>query len=259
MGGAGVAGCSGPQTMVWNPAATASLRGFAASAGYCVWFLGAHQQSAFVVRQLRQLRVGFGVSGFSAGEFEWRGDLPSKEPVGTFEPEDLTAFLNTAVPVSDLAAFGVSGRFYYSRLLSYSASGFGTDLGVRLEPVAGFLLGASVTDFGTTLTYEREKAWLPTRGRLGLTWSRRVFGQRLELSADGSYCFNTATFRLQTGVEWEIAEVICLRGGCDVSTGGVRPTLGLGLRRGRVGLDYSLERLGYDLGVAHRVSLSVGG
>lgn len=259
MGGAGVACGKGPQAMVWNPAATSELHDFAAHVGYCAWFLGTHQQSAFVTRELQGVRAGLGVSSFAAGQFEWRNDVPTEDPAATFEPADITAYLNAALPIGRAVAIGASGRFYYSRICSYSASGYGADMGLRIQPLTSLVLGASVTDFGTALTYEREKASLPTRGRLGAAWAGRVFDQRVVLAADGSYYFYLSAFTFQTGVELELFQLLSLRGGCDISAGGVRPTFGLGLRRGKAGIDYSLQALGYDLGAAHRLSFSLGG
>lgn len=258
MGATGVASGYGPQAIFWNPAVAAKLEKLAFSAGYCAWFLGAHQSSVFVVRRLSTLRVGVGLSSFSAGKLEWRDDIPSETPIGTFEPQDLTAYVNAAMPLDRLLSVGLSGRFYYSHIQAHSASGLGIDLGLRSEPLTDLALGAAVLDLGTPLTYEREKVWLPTRGKLGVAWTPKLFGQRVTLAVDGSYSFNSGLPSVHAGGEFELAELLCVRGGCGISSQGIRPALGLGLHHSQVAIDYSLEQVGYDLGVAHRLALRLG-
>ncbi|MBM3315781.1 hypothetical protein FJY71_08110, partial [candidate division WOR-3 bacterium] len=99
MGGTGCASAIGPQAVAWNPAATADAGSFAAVAGYTKWLLDTRQQSLFLSRGLGGFALGAGVSSFAAGSFEYREEVPTGEPLGTFEPVELTVYLNASRPV----------------------------------------------------------------------------------------------------------------------------------------------------------------
>jgi hypothetical protein len=229
-------------------------------AGYTKWLLDTRQQSLFLARGLGPVTLGAGVSSFAAGTFEYRLEVPTDDPLGTFEPVELTAYLNASRslgPVgTPLGSLGASLRYFYSKIMSYEASGFGFDLGARYRPLGGLVLGASLVDFGQTLSFVRGRTWLPTRVRLGVSYSACFAGWRLTLAADGSYFMYSSEYGGQAGLEVEPVRLLQARAGYDTRAGGV--SFGLGLRPGRFLVDYSFAPLRYDLGAAHRISIGLG-
>jgi hypothetical protein len=258
MAGVGVASAVGPQAIALNPAAGAGIRSFSAVASYSKWALDSRHQSAFVGRNLSVLNVGFGVSSFSSGVFEYR-IRPSEVPLGTFTPTDISAYLNVARSFGSIVQAGLTGRYYYSRVLDDDAGGFGVDGGVRVMPLKGLALGASVVDLGKTMSYRREVFWLPTRARLGAKYDVHPFERgRVTVAADAGYLPNTREFGLALGGEFAFADVVALRAGYDVLSDGGRLAFGLGLRAAALRFDYSLVALGFDMGMAHRISVALG-
>jgi hypothetical protein len=259
MAGTGVASAFGPQAIVLNPAAGAGIDGFAAVASYAKWLLDTHHQSLFVSRNFSALCVGAGVSSFSAGEFEYRVK-PTEEPIGTFTPTDFTAYLNLARPIGDMVQAGLTGRYFYSRVYDSDAAGFGIDGGVRVMPVKRLTVGASVVDFGKTMSYVREVFWLPTRGRLGVSYDVLPFERaRLTLAVDGSYFLYSGVPGAVAGLEFAWSEVVALRAGYDFLSQANHLNFGLGLRAGMFRFDYSFAAMNLDLGGAHRISVGLGG
>ncbi|MCX6842400.1 MAG: PorV/PorQ family protein [candidate division WOR-3 bacterium] len=258
MAGTGAASAFGPQAITLNPAAGAGVAGFAAVASYTKWILDTHHQSLFVARNFSALCVGVGVSSFSAGEFEYRVK-PTEEPIGTFSPTDFTAYLNLARPIGSIVQAGLTGRYFYSRVYDNDAAGLGIDGGVRVLPVKRLTVGASVVDFGKTMSYVREVFWLPTRGRLGVSYDLVPFEHgRVTLAADGSYFFYSRVQGAAAGLEFAWSEVVALRAGYDFLSQANHLNFGLGLRAGVFRFDYSFSAMNLDLGGAHRVSVGLG-
>jgi len=258
MAGTGAASAFGPQAIALNPAAGAGIAGFAAVASYANWILDMHHQSLFVARNLSSVCVTAGVSSFSAGSFEYRVK-PTEEPLGTFTPTDVTAYLNLARPIGKMVQAGLTGRYFYSRVYDSDATGIGLDAGVRVMPVERLTLGVSIVDFGKTMSYEREIFWLPTRSRLGASYDLRPFDRgRLTFAADGSYFVYSKVAGAAAGLEFAWNEVVMLRAGYDLLSEANHLNFGLGLRTGVFRFDYSLAAMGLNLGGAHRVSVGIG-
>lgn len=274
MAGTGAASAFGPQAIAVNPAAGAGTNGFSAVASYAKWLLDTHHQSLFVGRNLSALNVGFGVSSFSAGQFEHR-IKPTEDPIGTFTPTDFTAYLNLARPIGNIVQVGLTGRYYYSRIYDNDAEGLGVDGGIRVTPIDGLTLGASVVDFGKTMYFVREVFWLPTRGRLGASYDLVPFEHgRLTFAADGSYFVYNKVVGAAAGLEFCWSDVAMVRTGYGFMSDANHPVdvrnlfktiqnkgnlnFGLGVQAGLFRFDYSFAAMSFDLGGAHRVSVGVG-
>jgi len=258
MAGTGAASAFGPQAIAINPAAGAETNGFAAVASYAKWLLDTHHQSLFVGRSFPALRVGFGVSSFSAGQFEYR-IKPTEDPIGTFTPTDFTAYLNLARSIGNMVEVGLTGRYYYTRVYDNDAEGVGLDGGVRVIPIDGLTLGASIVDFGKTMYFVREVFWLPTRARLGASYDLVPFENwRVTFAADGSYFLYSKLTGAAAGLEFAWSDVVALRAGYDLLSEANHLNFGLGLRAGLVRFDYSFAAMNLDLGGAHRISVGVG-
>jgi hypothetical protein len=260
MGNAGVASGFGPQAMVWNPAATAGVLGFAARASYTKWMLDTHQEAVYVVRNLRALNVGVGVTGFSAGKFEYRTEVPTEEPLGEFEPGDFHFHLNVARSFGSMVDLGLTGRLYYTKAFEEYALGPGLDVGIRVRPVCGLVLGASVVDFARTMAYQREVFRVPVRARLGAAYDMAASEHiSVSVTGEGSYYFYARSFDAQTGLEVGWSDFVFLRVGGEWLGETIRPAAGLGVKAGGIRFDYSFTPLNDNLGQAHRFALALGG
>jgi hypothetical protein len=258
MAGTGAASAFGPQAIAINPAAGVGPDGFAATASYAKWILDTHHQSLFVARRFPALCVGLGFTSFSAGQFEYR-IKPTEDPIGTFTPTDFTAYLNLSRRIGDKVQVGLTGRYFYTRIYEYDATGLGVDGGVRVMPIKRLTVGASVVDFGKTMYYVREEFRLPARGRLGASYDFIPFEHgRLTVAADGSYFLSSKVAGAAAGLEFAWSEVVALRAGYDFLSEANHLNFGLGLRAGLFRFDYSFAAMNLDLGGAHRVSVGIG-
>ncbi len=259
MGNTGVASAIGAQAMSWNPAASAGVRGFAASASYVKWLLDTRQQSLSLVRGFGFASLGVGLSVFEGGAFEHRAEVPIEEPLGEFMPYDFNFRLNVSRSFGPVVQAGLSGRYYYSKIMESTAHGPGLEAGVRVGPVEGLTVGASVVDFGKNLVYYRESFRLPTRARLGMGYGLCLGSARFDLGLDGSYFVYTGAVNVHSGVEFRWDELVALRAGHEWLDGQSRFGFGLGLMLSQFRFDYSFTPLNDDLGTAHRVSVGLSG
>jgi len=258
MGGTGVASAFGPQAIAINPAAGAGISGFDGVASYSKWLLDMHHQSVFVARGFPALSISLGLVSHSDGQVEYRTE-PTDSPIGTFTPTDFTGYVNLARSIGSKVQVGLTGRYFYTRIYDYDAAGFGVDGGVRVTPIQRLTVGASVVDFGQTLYYVSEEFWLPTRGRLGVSYDFLPFARtRLTLSADGSYFFYSGEKGAAAGLEFAWHDQVALRAGYDFLSQANHLDFGLGLRAGRFRFDYAFAPMQFDLGGAHRVSIGFG-
>ena len=260
LGNTGVASASGAHGIAWNPAAAAQVSDFSADVSYAKWLLDSHQQSLFLVRNLKVLNAGLGVVGLTAGNFEHRNEVPTEEPLGLFRPTEYAFSLNLSRSFGRWVDAGVTGRYYYSKVLEDAAHGPGVDLGVRVYPLNGLVVGASLVDFGKNLAYVRESYRLPTRARAGISYSQ-CLGGRLHANAElqGSYFVYTGTPNVHAGLEVGWSETVSVRAGCEWLGERLRPGFGVGLAFGTFRFDYALTLLNDDLGQAHRVAVGLGG
>ena len=258
MAGTGVASAFGPQAIAVNPAAGAATDGFAATASYARWILDTHHQSLFVARSFPALCVGLGFTSFSAGQVEYR-IKPTEDPIGTFTPTDFSAYLNLSRPFGKMVQAGLTARYFYSRISEDVAAGLGIDGGVRVMPVKGLTVGASIVDFSRKMYYVQEEFLLPTRGRLGASYDIVPFDRgRVTVTADGSYFLYSKVTGAAAGLEFAWSEVVALRAGYDFLSEANHLNFGLGLRAGLFRFDYSFAVMNFDLGGAHRVSVGLG-
>jgi hypothetical protein len=258
MGGTGVASAFGPQAISVNPAAGAATDGFAATVSYAKWILDTHHQSLFVARSYPALCIGLGVTSFSAGQFEYRIN-PTEDPIGTFTPTDITAYLNLARPIGKMVQVGLTARYFYSRVSENDAAGLGLSGGVRVMPVDRLTLGASIVDFGKKLYFVQEEFLLPTRGRLGASYDIVPLDRvRLTVTADGSYYPYSKVTGAAAGLEFAWNDVVALRAGYDFLSEANHLNFGLGLRAGLFHLEYSYAVMNLDLGGAHRIAVGLG-
>ncbi|MEO0078267.1 MAG: hypothetical protein ABIK86_04615, partial [candidate division WOR-3 bacterium] len=193
---------------------------------------------------------------FSAGEFEYRVK-PTEQPIGTFTPTDLTAYLSLARSLGPRIQLGLTGRYYYTRIMEYDGSGPGLDVGFRAIPFENTTISVSLLDFGKTISYQREVFWLPTRIRGGISHTLPLGELALAGTVDGSYFIYNRKGDVRAGIELAWNRSLFLRAGYGLFVSSPA-SLGLGARAGLVRLDYAYMPLGFDLGSTHRFAVTLG-
>lgn len=258
MGGAGVASAQGPQAIYFNPAAISRYEKFSANVHYAKWFLDTHHQSFFLVRNAKIFNIGIGIVNFSYGKVEQREDKPTDEPIGYFDPQDFSLFLTLSRALDDRTAIGASGKFYYQKIFSNTASGGGIDVGLKFNLSSNILLGFSVINFGTMLRYQREKFWLPTEVKIGASYETAINNNGLVGTADLSYFAYDEKLSLGVGAEYALNDFLYLRGGYRPFSEAGKISSGFGVKLNNIRFEYSFSPYAFNLGTTHRFSIGFG-
>ncbi|KAF0125604.1 MAG: hypothetical protein FD189_2243 [Elusimicrobia bacterium] len=259
LGGGGLA-APAPDSVFFNPAALAGLRGAYAVSGYESLLESAYRASLAVSIP------GSGGTTWSAGAvfgsggkldlLDARGDYG-----GSFTHYDAALFVSAAFPLRD-GGFGFSLKGIRSALGDVSALGAAVDLGYMSYSRRrdGADMALTLRNLGTPLKYEEESDPLPLELAAGLLW-RYAGGFRL--MADGRMPVDHAPYFImggEYGVPFGSAASFALRAGFSSKSlddlgaaGSISGGFGLGL--GAAAFDYAFVPYG-DLGSTHRVTLS---
>ncbi|MBN1211436.1 MAG: PorV/PorQ family protein [candidate division Zixibacteria bacterium] len=173
MGGAFTGLADDESALYYNPSGIASLEGRRFIAGYHNYFVDL--QSGFVgyIQQLseRQFIAGY-INYLNYGDFIKTDELGNVDPNGTFGGGDLLMAATFAVKYNDQFMFGVSGKFIYEKLESYSATGAALDLGGKYTSDRGrYQAGVAIQNLGfqfSALGEEKNDLPLTVRGGLAV-------------------------------------------------------------------------------------------
>lgn len=263
LAGTGVANAQGPQAMFFNPAITGKLEKTAVSLSYNNWFLDMYQQSLFVVKPLPILNLGLGITNFNPGELEMRPNQPLESPIGKFSPADFSFYLNLSRKLDERVLLGISGRYYYEKILDYTATGYGIDIGLWFKVLSGFDVGFSVINFGSTMHFIRDEFWLPTRLITGINYDFNLRPNiKTALVSDMSYFVYDKSVELKSGIETQIFQKYFMRAGYNFSNAiNHQPnsfTIGLGVIVKRIRLEYAFTPYQMGLDDTHHFSIGFG-
>lgn len=259
MGGAAVAVSEGAAAIFWNPANNAlSDRGTDLLLQHQRYLGQFNHEAAAVAHRAGGGVIGLVFSGLYADELVRRGEDQVGIPEGTFRPYDAAIGLSYARALGDRLAVGVTGKFLYETLDTYSDTGFAFDLFLAHRAmIDGLSFGASLTNLGSQMNVRNQPFDLPAAARLGVAWTPSApwLAGRLTMAADMMFP-NDNTEKTHLGAEYRLLGEFALRAGTRLNYDNQGLTAGAGFRTGRVGIDYAYEESkvsGFDDG--HKFSL----
>jgi hypothetical protein len=162
--------------------------------------------------------------------------------------------LSCARSVRDNLSLGLTGKFLYEKIYIESASGLAFDLGLLYRHFFPHLnLGFSLRNIGRVSKLKEEPIKLPMVMQLGVSYQFHL--------APGSVlvCFDLELPRdsgnnLHFGTEYQLCQLLSLRGGYQTGHEERNIAAGLGLRVGRWRFDYAYVPYYFGLGDTHRIS-----
>ncbi|MBN1435014.1 PorV/PorQ family protein [Candidatus Fermentibacterales bacterium] len=266
MGGAFTGMTGDPNALYWNPAALASVSVSTITSSYTSYLMD--MQAGFVgwVGPRSSDVIGVSANYFYGGSFV---RTTMSEPQGTgeeFSSSSIALSASYARSLTPCLSAGVTGRFVYSSIDTYSGSGAVLDLGAIYSPpgLEGAAIGLAVRNAGIqTKAFYEEKDPMPTEVAAGASY--RFLGNRLVLAADLTYPFH-GDFNAAVGTEYTPLDLLSVRLGtsmsdmdaADAAGGGFVDgmSFGMGTRWHTLALDYAFRPFA-DLGSIHRISLNV--
>ena len=241
MGGAFVAVANDVSTIYDNPAGLAELNSYEVIFTHTEWLVDTDFDfGAFAMDLGGTGTFGIMVMSFSSGEMPVR-NVQAPEGTGEFfEVQNLAAGLSYARSLTDNFAVGLTVKYISERIWHMSASSFAVDIGtIFTTPFWGVRLGASITNFGSTMKlegrdikfaqdpdhvnignvsvvnaeYEMKEYSLPLRFQVGL--AKDVIESdynRLTIAIDALHP-NDNFESVNTGFEYGFKELVFIRGG----------------------------------------------
>jgi len=247
MGDVGVAMWGGGLPVWGNPAGLVPLVGKKFVVSQVLWFQGIKQEYLGMARGTGPRAWGVGLTYSGVGGLEHR-EGPSGEPQGTFGVYDVALGLSGAGEVGPVV-LGGTVRVLCEKIYLYETKGIGVDFGFLWPtPVRGLMFGGAVSHLG----YVKDVP-LPREIRAGVGYRRGAFWGGME-----ACLLRDRAPQMRVGGEVQIGG-LSLRAGYVIGQEERNVAAGVGLRVGRLQVDYAWVPYYYDLGDTHRVCVHLGG
>lgn len=198
--------------------------------------------------------IGLYVASGKVANIERRGDIPSLEPMGNFDENNLFAAVLFAQKINRFS-LGLAFKYAYEKIDFGSANAFMIDLGGQASLSDEITAGLAFKHIGTKPKFIDKSYQLPREYRMGLSYKPGTFKNRLECLAEG-ILFNDSRPKYNFGLEYGDNRIYALRIGYGVLYDSRGFTLGGGLIYRQFKFDYAFVPYKHDLGNAHRFTLT---
>ncbi len=259
MGEAFTAVADDATSIYWNPAGMAAVEEVELNLTHNEWLMGIRFEQATVVNEMWGGAAGLSFTGLYYGSLDRYGDYPSLTPDGTFSPYDMALSFGYARDIIPNVALGAAFKIIYSKIDFESATGYAFDLGVtHRTKIEGLILAAAMLNLGPQTSFVEEKFYPPFQLRLGGAYEIRkeALHGGLILAADVVFP-NDNDAKAHFGLEYAYQRLLMLRLGYKNGYDVQGATMGAGIVWNSLRFDYAYMPIDYDLGDAHRFSLTV--
>ncbi len=242
----------------WNPAGLSAIRRTRLAFTHTEWLQDISNDFLAVAFPAFSGGVGLSVFSNQVDGIE-RRDIPSVEPIGTVDANDIAASLSYARTLSDRLSAGVTLKYLYEKIYLESASGYAFDFGLRFQsgslPVAAALVLQNV---GAMNDLQSESIRLPTTLRAGLAYQvdLMTIDGTLSLVAD-AIKVRDAEWRAGFGAEVAVKQHFSLRLGYQTGFDDKSVSGGFGLHVSRYNVDYGYTPFSSGFGDTHRFSFGL--
>ena len=252
MGGAFTAVDGGLDSVSYNPAGLSGAAGPALMADYTLGVAGDNFSFAGYAQPLPFGTLALGFTYFDAGSIHLILSDGTDQNVSA--ERDMAASAGLSVPLAAGVTAGVLLRGFRGELAQQAtARGYSADAGlVWHSPIEGLNLGAAIQNAGPDVKYEVQGDPLPLTARFGVSYDLRTSQSSPEAAPHFARFLMTAdavkvkdeTASGGAGLEMDMpmgaSAGMALRLGYVLGGGPSSITAGVGLRQGRLCLDYAL-------------------
>lgn len=213
-----------------------------------VWNWVADVQGAYMGIDLSQAH--FSVQTMRSGELEMRGEIPTEDPISTFEYTLFNGGGAYARKFNDFTV-GLGVELIYERSLNTSATGLAFNLAGAYPLNEQLLLSGGLRHFGVSGKLDEESTTLPSE-----VWGAADIqvGPATILTE-----INTGSFPLAAGFAYPLLESFELLGGLQLEmaepSSKIHPSLGFASTWTTFTLSYSIYQIDHALGFRHFVTL----
>lgn len=246
-------------SIYWNPAGLSKVTNHQTLLAHTFWYVDVYHEYAAYVYPINPEWGAAGVSITYLGTtFEKRaGDTDTPDSTGSIG--DLAIGLSYGRKVIWDINAGITAKYINSRLDTYSAGGFGIDLGLQgyFPWWDRLMMGLTVTNILASLKYIDESFPVGKTVDFGLA-VKDLFFNNLNITTDLRLLTNMSYFSANFGAEyiWNISEEWSFSPRAGFKTYNTQISAGFGARFQSYQLDYAFIPHA-DLGGAHRISFGI--
>ncbi len=247
-GSAYVATADDPLGVMWNPAGLSYMNQNELRLENARLFEDTSINSiGFAVPGSRWPSLGVAMVSLGSGEFQRTNDM--NDPLGSFKEAETAWLLTTSKALTPRMALGANFKLVQQTIESFSAGGFGMDVGALVQATPDLKLGLSMMNVGgPSLKLRDTEETYPAQFRGGAALSLLQSRALVAFEVDHSEGLGT---RYHAGAEYWILSGIALRMGWDQEGGSGGFTYRFAPR---YALDYAAAD--HPLGLQHRVGVS---
>jgi hypothetical protein len=219
-----------------------------ASVTLSVWNWVADIQGAYMGIALDNIHLSF--QAMNSGELELRNDIPTEEPLSTFQYNIFNTGAGYAREMGPVI-LGLGAELVYERSLNASATSLSLNLAAAYPVGDHFILSSGMRHFGISGELDKESTSLPSE-----LW--------LEVDADFNQLsvmteINSGSFPAAVGLSYSLMDKFQLMGGIQLESADpdlrLHPSAGFTADWSNFTLGYSIYQLNHTLGARHFISL----
>jgi hypothetical protein len=238
----------------YNPAALNSFTGNNQVAFmYSTYFQDVSQGFLAAGFKMKSSALGLYVASGNISNIDRRGDVPTPDPLGQFEENNLYAAGLYARRIGPVNA-GLALKYAYEKIDYGSAKAVMIDLGGQMALTSEITAGLALKNLGSKPKFVDTAYDLPRDYRLGLSYKPVKFQSRIECLAD-LVLANESRPKYNFGVEYGDQKLYAIRAGYGFPYDSRSISLGGGLNYKQFKFDYAFVPYKHDLGNTHRFTL----
>ncbi len=260
LAGAMTAHSSGLNSLHWNPAGLNSAEKTELSFSHLSGFDDISTDFfGFLWKRRPDQAIGLSVFSNNIGGIEHR-TKPTSTPDGIIDSNDFFAGLSFSRRLNDDLDIGISVKYLYQKLFTYSARGMSADMGAIYKIVdKGLQFGVVLRNLGSMSAYRTEEVEMPSIFASGVSYIIPYFDDsenKVYISADYEVHFNNSNHVL-TGIDYTRSNKFSLRAGYFSGYEEKSLSYGGGINYKRYVLDYAYLPDVTSFGSNHLVSFYI--
>jgi hypothetical protein len=192
----------------------------------------------------------------SIDDLEGRTDVPTDDPLFTFNSHDISFKAGFAWQAADRIAVGAAAGWFMEEIEGYRGSSFNVDLGILAQANEAIALGASVVNLGSDFNLSKSgqpgsrNIDLPTTYRAGGSFRHGAYLGSLDI------VYLDDDIHVHVGAEAQIHELFQLRAGYMFNYDTKGFSAGASFTQRDLSVDYAFVPFSDNLGTSHQFSVS---
>lgn len=213
-----------------------------------VWNWVADIQGAYIGISLENTH--FSVQALHSGELEYRNEIPSVDPLSTFEYTLFNVGASHARRWKDIS-LGLGAEIIYERTLNASATGLSMNFDAAYALTEALQVSGGLRHWGISGKLDKENTSLPAEEWVGLDANLG------KISALGE--INSGAFPIAVGLAYPLTPGFEIAGGLQLESSEpsmkIHPSTGFTIAWTNFELGYTIYQLDHNLGPRHYFSL----